>query len=376
MVFHISDGIYTSFTDFPARESAPAASISITGKALSQPDATSSFDALMQLSNLDNCIQDALTTRSSLAKQIDELLNEQREPRTAVNAVPQDEDFLSTINGSIATCRRQVQAAQRRRTHLQSSLQDRRAAISAGTEMERKAKEELVRSWKELADRRSERERVKSDLSGQVRRIGVDLSSLYPIDPISDGSLTFTIAGLHLPIASNLVDKDPSTISAALGHAAQLTQLLSLYLSVHLPYPIALHGSSSTITDPISSSMPSAAARIFPLHQKGAVAYRFEYGVFLLNTNIELLMSRQGARMMDLRYTLGNLKYILTVITEGKGEVPGRKKGQIRALNGGPRGSSRSSSILSGRTEKRSPLGRSFEASELRKALDEQRPST
>ena len=39
--------------------------------------------------------------------------------------------------------------------------------------------------------------------------------------------------------------------------------------------------------------------------------------------------------MVDLRHTLGNLKYVLTVITEGKGEVPGRKRGRVRGLNGG-----------------------------------------
>jgi hypothetical protein len=72
--------------------------------------------------------------------------------------------------------------------------------------------------------------------------------------------------------------------------------------------------------------MPSLAARTFPLYQKGAVTYRFEYGVFLMNSDIELLMSRQGSRMVDLRHTLPNLKYLLTVLTTGKGELPVRKR--------------------------------------------------
>lgn len=49
--------------------------------------------------------------------------------------------------------------------------------------------------------------------------------------------------------------------------------------------------------------------------------------------------------MVDLRHTLGNLKYLLTVITEGKGEIPGRKRGLMRALNGSLRSGSRDSSL-------------------------------
>lgn len=36
--------------------------------------------------------------------------------------------------------------------------------------------------------------------------------------------------------------------------------------------------------------------------------------------------------MVDLRHTLPNLKYLLTVLTEGKGDLPIRKKGGIRGL--------------------------------------------
>ncbi len=36
--------------------------------------------------------------------------------------------------------------------------------------------------------------------------------------------------------------------------------------------------------------------------------------------------------MVDLRHTLPNLKYLLTVLTVGKGELPVRKKGGIMGL--------------------------------------------
>ena len=51
-------------------------------------------------------------------------------------------------------------------------------------------------------------------------------------------------------------------------------------------------------------------------------------------------MSRQGLRMVDQRHTLPNLKYLLYVLTAGKGELPARKVGGIRGLGGSSRASS------------------------------------
>lgn len=69
--------------------------------------------------------------------------------------------------------------------------------------------------------------------------------------------------------------------------------------------------------------------------------YRFEYGVFLLNKNIELvwvftlillyimidgdlsmafqLMSDRNLRALDMRHTLPNLKNLLLTLTDGEG---------------------------------------------------------
>ena len=186
-----------------------------------------------------------------------------------------------------------------------------------------------------LSSRRSLLQTTKSSLSGQIRRICEDLLRIYPIEPIDYKPLSFTIRGLHLPNAaspSTSPNTDSAVTAAALGAVAHVTYLLSFYLSAPLPYPPTPHGSTSTILDPISTNMQSQAARTFPLYEKGAVTYRFEYGVFLLNSDIELLMSRQGSRMVDQRHTLPNLKYLLTVLTAGKGELPTRKKGGAKVL--------------------------------------------
>ena len=336
ILFHLVDGIYTSFTDLPPEEPPITPHKSTDLAHPLQP--TSSFDALMRLSNLDDCIQDALSTREKLATQISHLLEEQTKSRDAITQASQAEESLAASTRALATCRKQVRIAQTRRSDIRASLEVRRTAIRSGQLAQQKAETHLASSQAMLSDSAAKLDTVKSALSGQLRRICEDLLVIYPIDSIDPKSLSYSICGLHLPNANSTSphpDTDPNTIAAALGLVAHITQLLSLYLSTPIPYPPSPHGSTSTILDPISTTMPSLAARTFPLYQKGAVTYRFEYGVFLLNSDIELLMSRQGAKMVDLRHTLPNLKYMLTVLTAGKGELPVRKRGGVRALENG-----------------------------------------
>lgn len=299
----------------------------------------------MRLSNLDDCIQDALSTREKLASQISHLLEEQKQSSNTIDSSSQAEQSLVLTKRSLTACRRQLTAAQTGRSELQASLKARRDAITSGDTTQQKAQTNLVSAKSNISSLRSLLQTTKSSVSGQTRRICEDLLCIYPIEPIEHKPLFFTIRGLHLPNAaspSTSPNTDPEVTAAALGIVAHVTHLLSFYLSTPLPYPPTPHGSTSTIFDPISTNMQSHAARTFPLYEKGAVTYRFEYGVFLLNSDIELLMSRQGSRMVDQRHTLPNLKYLLTVLTAGKGELPVRKKGGARVLENGGIGEPRS----------------------------------
>lgn len=171
---------------------------------------------------------------------------------------------------------------------------------------------------------------------------------IYPIEPIKNKALHFSIRGIHLP-NSSFDDTNRDEIAAALGYASHLVHLLSLYISTPLPYPIFPHGSTSTIEDPISVAI---AQRTFPLYPTNA-SFKFEYGVFLLNKDIEFLMSKSSLRMLDIRHTLPNLKYLLYVLTAGKGELPARRAGGVKGLivgRSGPSLSRRGSddSVVSG----------------------------
>lgn len=289
----------------------------------------------MRLSNLEDCIQDSLSTREKLTSQINALIEENKPAIQAINATSQAQESLAATNRSVSQCRKQVKTAQVRRSELQASLQARRAAIAAGTLSQQKAQAHLESAQANLSSRVSLLHTTTTSLSGQIRRICEDLLRIYPISPVPRKPLSFTIRDLPLPNATSHKasdSSDPFVTAAALSLVAHAVSLLSYYLSTPLPYPPTLHGSTSSIYDPISTSLHSTAARTFPLYQKGAVPFRFEYGVFLLNSDIELLMSKQGLRMVDLRHTLPNLKYLLTVLTVGKGELPVRKKGGIMGL--------------------------------------------
>ncbi|KAL8662608.1 MAG: hypothetical protein Q9202_004566 [Teloschistes flavicans] len=326
VLLHLSDGIYTSFTDLPLDE--PVLPTTAAGPKNGQSvQPTSTFDELMRLSNLDSCVEDALATREKLTAQINSILEKQKVDRDLIQSAARAQDSLTTTKRAVSTAQKQIKAAQARRSEAQTSLRARRDAIGSGRLAQRNGGLLLTSMREEYVERQQLHRETQSDTRGQIRRICEDLFQIYPVEPIPKKPLAFTIRGLPLPNATS-PSSDAATTAAALGHVAHATYLLSLYTSASLPYPITANGSSSTIYDPISSSLQSEASRTFPLHPKGTAKYRFEYGVFLLNTDIELLMSKQGVRVVDLRHTLPNLKYLLTVLTSGKGELPGRKEGR------------------------------------------------
>lgn len=289
----------------------------------------------MRLSNLDDCIQDALSTREKLATHIKHLLSEQQQAFETINAASQARENVAATQRALLTSRKALKSAQTRRDDFQAGLRARRATIESGTLSQEKAQSYLATARMELSSCVFLHQSMAVEVAGQIRRICEDVLRIYPIDPVSQKPLLFTIRRIPLPNAtspsSSSSEADPAT-AAALSLVAHVVHLLSFYLSTPIPYPPTMHGSTSSILDPISTTLHSLPARTFPLYQKGAVPFRFEYAVFLLNTDIELLMSRQGLRMVDQRHTLPNLKYLLYVLTAGKGELPMRKRGDVKGL--------------------------------------------
>ncbi|SPO02426.1 uncharacterized protein DNG_05099, partial [Cephalotrichum gorgonifer] len=199
-----------------------------------------------------------------------------------------------------------------------------------------------------LASARTSVEHARDLIRGQRRRVVADLGDIFRIDPIPSGPpLSFRICGLPLP--NTVLDAatgrgaDEDALSAALGYAALLVDILQYYLSTPLPYPVTPLGSRSSVRDDISllsDANPQLyrRGREFPLYlpRGGSTAghFRFEYAWFLLNKNVEALCVGRGLRVVDIRETLPNLKYLVYMCCAGSEEVPERKKGGVRGLWG------------------------------------------
>jgi hypothetical protein len=96
-----------------------------------------------------------------------------------------------------------------------------------------------------------------------------------------------------------------------------------------LRYPIKPLGSRSFIRDDISVIQ---GARTFPLWMKGAVFYRFEYAVFLVNKDVQQLMEWVGVACVDIRYTLANLRAVFEAVIEGDVIGGGGAAGSLGSL--------------------------------------------
>ncbi|KAI0377504.1 UV radiation resistance protein and autophagy-related subunit 14-domain-containing protein [Hypomontagnella monticulosa] len=325
LVFHLVDGIYSLQLSSTKPEPKQAPTLP-----------TSSYNALMKLSNLDNSIQDALATREALTAQINSLL--ERTP-PASDAVPQAQESALLAAKYVSAQTRAVRSAQARRAELQASIAARRAAIRDGRAAQAKAAEDVAHAQSKLPASRALLAATRESIHGQRRRICEDLSRIYAITPDPSGTpLSFQICGVPLPNT----DYDPTSsssaedsLSAGLGYVAQLTHALQFYLSVPLPYPLNPFGSRSSVRDDISL-LPNSQ-REFPLFLRGGATaqYRFDYAWFLLNKDVEALCvsaAAAGLKVVDIRHTLPNLKYLLYVCSAGREEVPERRRGGVRGL--------------------------------------------
>lgn len=315
VIFHLIDGIYA--LDLP--------SVALPPKHL-PPISTSSYSALMRLSSLDDSIQDALATRERLAAQINTILQEQ-----PVDDTPQAEEEAALAAKYLKSEQRLVKLSIRQRDELQASIAARRKAIDDGTKSQAQAQIELESIQQQVEEMMVAQQANTEQIHGQRRRICEELLHIFPIEPTAR-SLTFTICGLLLPNTS-FDDSDEDVVAAALGHVARLVDMLQYYLSVPIPYPVMPYGSRSIVRDDISTLVDTQ--RTFPLYGKGTIRFRFEYAVFLLNKDIECLAESQGLKLIDIRHTLPNLKYLLYVCSAGTAELPMRKAGGIRGLLAG-----------------------------------------
>ncbi|KAF2718878.1 hypothetical protein K431DRAFT_273754 [Polychaeton citri CBS 116435] len=342
VVFRLLDGVYTVFTSL-TDYALPHASLPPRASSIDRSLTTASFDTLLRLAKLDESIQDAVTTRNQIAADLEKLVQQNDEAFTKRDRVQDAQDRLKTIEFAKKTVEKQMQKAQRQRTEKQNSISRRRVLMQQDLATRAQAAEQFVNARDVAVHFSSESHNRRKAIEGQRRRICEDLQNCYPIVPVPKAALDFTIRGLRLPNSDDLDREPPETVAAALGHIAHVILLLSMYLAQPLPYPVTPRSSQSMIEDPLSLLKTNASTtaryiddvslRTYPLFSKGVPRFRFEYAVFLLNKDIQILLEDCfNVRVMDIRQTLPNLKYLLYVATAGEGDLPARKAGGVRGL--------------------------------------------
>ena len=382
VIFQLTDGYYTCFTDVQVDQPSNPFTYPPIKTANSRTLRTSTFDALLRLSKLDDSIQDALDFRDKLTTDLEKIVGGNHQSLADRNNLAERQDFVQTVNYAKTRVEKQLSTLRERKEAKHIALRARRDLLHRSKALQRKDQDEMTSGHQALEKKRTNIEHLKTSISQQRRRVCEDVQKIYPIDPLSNQALSFTIRGLHLPNSEELDTTPTDTVSGALGHVTQTLQLLSFYLHQPLPYPVHPRSSTSTITDPISLLKPTAtnttqstqtnkpsssaplpqptpkdANRTYPLSPRHAgPRYRFEYALFLLNKDIEILLSNTfRVRVLDIRQTLPNLLYAIYCATAGEGELPARKAGGVRGLlraGGNVLGGGKSQKDVEGRSDR------------------------
>ncbi|KAG8691266.1 hypothetical protein FRC11_005424 [Ceratobasidium sp. 423] len=220
--------------------------------------------------------------------------------------ISEREENLRTLRQEVAAAKRACAASSQEKQSRAERLRARREALRAATDIYDQGVQANSEKSEEVNSARATYLEVHNALTPRRTTLCHTLDYIFPIEPDSEraADLVFTIVDVPLPVPVAPSDPAPplnneEAVSAALGYAAHVVALLSSYMNVRVPYPVT-----------------------FPLYPTGMDTYRFEYAVFLLNKDIETLMSEQGLRAADLRHTLPNLKNLILTLTHNSESTP------------------------------------------------------
>ncbi|KAG2370284.1 hypothetical protein BDR07DRAFT_1386932 [Suillus spraguei] len=287
---------------------------------------TANLQDLLQLVTLRSCIVDHKESLADVIRQIDTTLDNDVAAmlnREASEREARIEDRQSEAKAILErACLLRGDIASRRK-----KLKQRRDILATARSMHAEDQANIRQTVVEVTEQKRCLDALRARLSVIRASLISTLSWIYPIELLSSSELLFTILAAPLPIPFNTTEPAPplslashkevteDAVATALGFSAQLVQLLAIYMGKGLTYPITCIGSRSLIRDNISAMV---GPRMFPLFSKGVDTYRFEYGVFLLNKDIEMLMADRDLRALDMRHTLPNLKNLLLTLTDGE----------------------------------------------------------
>lgn len=268
-----------------------------------------SFDTIMKLSNLEQCIIDAEVTQATVSRSIEALLVQPHNLTKLSNQKSQMQNKKRRVFEQLSAEIRRVKQLIAHKQETSNQLQTRKQIMIQGSKKREAILQDIEMSKRALQTKLDHISRLQMSTVVEQGRLANSLINIFPIELIEPKKYIFSIC--QLPLASSINDQIEDEVGAVFGFISQVVYHLSNYLNIPLRYPLQPYGSQSFIIDPISDIQGS---RTFPLWTKGSLYYRFEYGLYLLHKDIEQLINSQALPVVDWKQTLGNLKNLLLVI--------------------------------------------------------------
>ncbi|OZJ04947.1 hypothetical protein BZG36_01754 [Bifiguratus adelaidae] len=282
------------------------------------------YNDVMRINTTQKVISDTQKSGSEICLKIEEMLSKSHSQ--SVRELDQRKSNLRHLQHLQAREKQQVRQLKAQIAERKEAVKQRRQNLTESTMRYQDAlRNDLPHNLEILRKNESMESKIMGLLLSRRRELIADLFSIYPIavDPESD---MYLIRSLPLPsigsnpsrsFTSNPPPQVPVTSSpsfqesdTALGYTAHLTSMIAYYIGENLRYPITPMGSKSFLTDLLTIGSESGDVH-WPLYTKGVDKSRTEYGVFLLNKDIEQLMNSQGIRAIDIRHTLPNLHTLI-----------------------------------------------------------------
>ncbi|KAK9717851.1 hypothetical protein K7432_005919 [Basidiobolus ranarum] len=306
ILFEFSDGFYTS-REMSREEKLNGSHPMSLSISLDKEKKSYDGEAIMRLVSLQNTLLDHKKSLVSVARDADNLLSKKdmkltlkRQSSKAKAKLQCTQEQIKNKQIQLESCRRFVDSFRDKNKQRQMDFEEANLRCSTG-------KLYLTESRKNLTQNKALLENTKQLTIQRKCEMIYELQNIYPIEPSPIDPSMYQILGVTLP-NSVFTGNDEEMIATALGYTAHVVTLMAGYMDVPLRYPIKSKSSRATIFDPVSRLQGSYE---FPLYSKGEDRSRFEYGVFLLNKNIEQLLYAERLTVLDLRNTLPNLKWLI-----------------------------------------------------------------
>jgi hypothetical protein len=200
---------------------------------------------------------------------------------------------------------REEQAALEQET---ADLQQSKLALQEGTTQVQTTQDQTNQVQQALQQEDLEARRIEFLLQAQRIKLFRELRTIFPVTVSLDQR--YLIVGLEIPSDLYAGTVTEEEVSASLGYLAHLVAMMSKYLAIPLRYRLHCNSSRSAIQD------DRAAA--FPLFQGRTVErMQLEYGVRLLDRNVECICRSKGIRLPAKAHVLAKVKRVYEYVIDG-----------------------------------------------------------